>query len=53
MIRLTIGGTASSPFGPLPHVMAGVAHPSGVMLPVRSSDVVLVYPAGHQPDVPQ
>jgi hypothetical protein len=45
MIRLTIGGTASSPFGPLPHVMAGVTHPSGVMLPVRSSDVVLVYPA--------
>jgi hypothetical protein len=25
--------------------MAGVAHPSGVMPPVRSNDVVLVYPA--------
>ena len=44
-VRLTSGGTASSPFGSRPHVMAGVAHPSEVMLPVRSSDVVLVYPA--------
>ena len=26
-------------------MMAGVAHPSGVMPPVRRNDVVLIYPA--------
>jgi hypothetical protein len=39
----------SSPFGPRLHVMAGVAHPSGVMLPVTSSGVVLVYPLPTSP----
>jgi hypothetical protein len=32
------------PFGSRSRMMAGVAHPSGVMPPVRSNAVVLVYP---------
>jgi hypothetical protein len=31
-------------------MMAGAAHPWGVMPPVRSSDVVLIYPAGYLAD---
>jgi hypothetical protein len=42
-------GTAPSPAPPRLHVMAGVAHPSGVMLPVTSSGVVLVYPLPTSP----
>jgi sugar lactone lactonase YvrE len=38
-----------SPFGLRPYVMAGVAHPSGVMLPVTSNAVVLVYPLPTSP----
>ena len=40
----SLPSASSSPLGQRPHMMAGVAHPSGVMPPVRSNDVVLVYP---------
>jgi hypothetical protein len=46
MFRRTTGDTANSPFGPRPHMTAGMAHPWRVVSRVRSNDVVLVYPAG-------